>query len=179
MTTQGGAGLQAAWHRSEDHTAMGQHTLSYSLQLDLPRETVFAFFAEAGNLERTTPPELRFTILTSLPIDMRLGTLIDYRLNLFGIPFRWKTRITVWSPPDEFVDEQVKGPYAQWAHRHTFRDGPPGATVIHDMVRFSLPLSPLGEIAYPAVLLQLRRIFGYRKEAVRSILMKDREGERG
>jgi ligand-binding SRPBCC domain-containing protein len=150
---------------------MPEHTLHYTLSLPLPRERVFEFFADASNLERITPPELQFSILTPLPIVMSQDTLIDYRLKLFGFPFTWKTRITAWSPPDYFIDEQLAGPYRQWIHRHTFTDGPDGSTVIDDEVRFRLPIAPIGEAAYPIVMKQLERIFYYRQEAVRTLFI--------
>lgn len=142
-----------------------EHTLDTALTLPLPVEEVFAFFAQARNLERITPPELRFQILTGGPIEMAVGTLIHYRLHLMGLPFSWTTRIAEWNPPASFVDEQLKGPYAKWVHTHTFEKTAAG-TRIHDHVRYRLPLSPFGDLAYPLVRRQLGRIFDYRQKAV-------------
>jgi ligand-binding SRPBCC domain-containing protein len=149
---------------------MLEHTLHYTLSLNLPREEVFAFFSDAANLERITPPELQFSIITPLPIEMAEGALIDYRLKLFGFSFNWKTKITAWSPSDYFVDEQLAGPYRQWIHRHTFSDGPDGSTIIDDEVRYRLPAAPMGEAVYPMVRKQLERIFACRQEKVKEIL---------
>jgi len=148
------------------------HKLHYSLHLPLPRGQVFGFFSDAGNLERLTPPELEFVILSPLPIDMKKGAEIKYRLQLFGVSFNWTSVITEWCPPDFFVDEQLEGPYRSWVHRHSFSDGADGATVIEDDVIFSLPAAPLGELAFPLVRAQLERIFTYRQERVRAIFME-------
>ena len=151
------------------------HRLSTSTFLPLPREEVFAFFADAENLERITPPELAFEIVTPRPIDIEAGTLIDYRLGLFGVRFGWRTEIEVWEPPYRFVDQQISGPYRLWHHTHTFVEvaGPDGesGTQMDDLVRYQLPLSPLGDVGYPLIRLQLARIFGYRQRAIREILL--------
>ena len=62
----------------------GFYTVETCLFLPRPLEVVFPFFADAGNLETLTPPWLRFEILTPLPIAMRAGTVIEYRLHLHG-----------------------------------------------------------------------------------------------
>ena len=146
------------------------HVLRTCMRLPLPRDDVFVFFSDAANLEIITPPELRFRILTPLPVPMREGTLIDYRLRMFGVPLRWKSRILRWQPPTGFVDGQVSGPYRLWEHSHSFHDEG-NETVIEDVVRYGLPIWPLGEIAHPMVRLQLGRIFRFRQSAVRKSLL--------
>ncbi|CAN5396486.1 SRPBCC family protein [soil metagenome] len=149
---------------------MAEHILTREITLDIPREEAFAFFADAGNLERITPPELQFHIVTPQPIDIRQGTLIDYKLRMRGLPVKWRTEISVWDPPFEFVDQQLTGPYSQWIHRHTFTVLGPSKTLIEDQVRYRLPLEPLGDIAHFFVLSELNYIFDYRQKAVSEIL---------
>lgn len=148
---------------------MAEHILERKQIIRRPRAEVFEFFADAGNLERITPPELNFRILTPQPIDVRKGALIDYQLKLRGIPITWKTEITEWNPPHDFVDTALKSPYKQWIHLHTFEDGGAGETVMRDQVRYRLPLEPLGDIAHFYVKKELAYIFDYRYKVIEEI----------
>ncbi len=142
-------------------------TLTSRIELPVDRETVFAFFAEAENLARITPPEMHFLIRTPLPVTMRAGALIDYTIRLWGVPLRWRTRIAKWNPPCEFVDEQLRGPYATWVHTHRFVESP-GGTVVEDEVTYELPFGWLGRLVAPIVRRQLDRIFAFRSARVAS-----------
>ena len=152
------------------------HHLRSEQWIDKPRDEVFAFFSNATNLERITPKELRFRILSDQPIEMKVGALIDYQLHLAGIPFKWRTEITGWNPPHDFEDTQLKGPYAKWVHRHRFEDHG-NRTRIVDEVEYGLPLSPLGDLAYPLIKLQLGRIFAHRKKVIAELFDLENDPE--
>lgn len=146
-----------------------RRTLLRSTWLALPVDEVFPFFADAGNLGRITPPELRFRILTPMPVAMQAGALIDYRLSLFAVPFRWRTEIAVWEPPHRFVDRQLGGPYREWLHTHTFT-AENGGTRMEDRVEYVLPFGRLGLLALPLVRRQLERIFDHREATILALL---------
>jgi ligand-binding SRPBCC domain-containing protein len=127
------------------------------------REELFPFFADAGNLEAITPPQLHFRILTPQPIAMATGTLIDYRLRLHGAPIRWRTRIAAWEPPHRFVDEQIRGPYRLWHHEHTFEERD-GQTVMTDSVDYR---SIGGRLVHRLFIARdLESIFAYRMKVL-------------
>jgi ligand-binding SRPBCC domain-containing protein len=142
------------------------HRLERAQRLPGTPEEVFAFFSDALNLERITPPWLGFEVLTPGPMRMREGTLLEYRLRLHGVPVRWLTRIETWDPPHRFVDAQLRGPYRLWHHTHTFAPDGDG-TLMRDTVRYALPLGPLGALAHATfVRRDLARIFDFRRDTV-------------
>lgn len=146
------------------------HILERSQVVPLPRAEVFSFFADPRNLEVITPSFLRFSILPPVPGWLDVDSRIDYQLSLFGVPFRWRTRIAAWKPGFRFVDVQERGPYALWHHTHTFEDEG-GATRVSDRVEYRLPLGPLGDVAHPILVRRtLARIFDHRQDRVAALL---------
>ncbi|HQZ81985.1 MAG TPA: SRPBCC family protein [Pyrinomonadaceae bacterium] len=150
---------------------MAEHIFTDTLEIDRPLDEVFEFFADARNLEKITPNELGFNILSPIE-ELREGSLIDYSLRLYGFPIKWRTEITKWDPPNTFVDTQLSGPYSQWIHTHKFTEIDPERTLIEDAVRYRLPLEPLGDLAHFLVRQQICRIFAFRKKTVAEILEK-------
>ncbi len=131
-----------------------------------PLDEVFEFFCNAENLEILTPDFLEFRILTPGPITMHAGAHIRYKLKLRGIPIRWKTEILVWQPPRTFVDVQLSGPYRVWHHTHRFEEVD-GGTKMMDVVRYALPLGPIGRIAHAlSVKRDVETIFNYRYQKI-------------
>jgi len=150
------------------------HTLIREQLLDRPPADVFPFFADAHNLEAITPPLLGFRIVGPGPPTMAVGTLIQYRLRMRGLSVDWLTRIEEWQPGVSFVDTQLVGPYRLWHHTHTFEERS-GGTLMRDVVRYALPLWPVGELAGPLVRRDLTMIFDFRRQAVARALERDTE----
>jgi ligand-binding SRPBCC domain-containing protein len=147
------------------------YTLERKQQIGRGRDEVFAFFSDAFNLERITPRFLRFRILTKRPVRVEAGTLLDYRLSLFGVGFYWQTRIEEWQPEDYFSDVQVKGPYALWRHTHSFEALDDRRTLMRDRVEYAIPYGVFGSLAHRLfVRRSLERIFDYRAEMTARLL---------
>ena len=151
---------------------MKPHFFQSETKLYRPLEEVFEFFSSAENLNQVTPPDLSFSFLTPRPIKMHVGTLIDYRIKLMGIPFFWRTLISDWEPPYRFVDQQIQGPYVYWHHEHVFEDK--GEYVLMtDRVHYLSPgwiFEPLIDKLF--VSKQLEGVWAYRAERFKELFGK-------
>ena len=148
-------------------TYMKTFTLSTELQIEKPIDEVFSYFSDAHNLVEITPPKMKLVVLTPHPIEMQIGTLIDYRVKLKGIPIRWQSEITEWDPPHKFVDEQRKGPYRAWIHTHIFDEVDQG-TIVRDRVEYAVLGGQIVDKLFVGP--DLQRIFEYRSKRLREIL---------
>lgn len=145
------------------------HTLRQEQWIPRPIEEVFAFFADARNLEEITPPWLGFRILAISSAAVSAGTEIRYRLRVHGMPIFWRTEIRKWQSPHRFVDVQASGPYKLWHHTHRF-EAHEGKTRMLDIVRYRLPFGFVGRIIHALkVRGDVRQIFDYRRQRIQEL----------
>lgn len=144
----------------------------------VPPAELFPFFADVANLEVITPPFLHFRVMTPTPLEIREGTILDYRLRLHGVPLRWRTLIRAWEPPFRFVDEQIRGPYRRWIHEHRFEPTDRGTRMV-DTIDYASPGGRLVERLF--VDGDVERIFDFRASVLaRRFGSVDRpDGDRG
>jgi hypothetical protein len=83
-----------------------------------------------------------------------------------NFPVRWRTRIIDWSPPTQFIDLQIRGPYTLWHHQHRFEHVTEGTHCL-DRVIYQLPLRLIGSLTHALVVKrQLLEIFRYRRKVI-------------
>jgi uncharacterized protein len=153
----------------EDICVREDHELLMEQWVPRPINEIFAFFGDVKNLELLTPPHLRFKVLSSSTDSLQAGTLIDYKLQLHGIPFRWQSLIGEWNPVTHFSDTQMRGPYKKWHHTHTFIEQE-GGTLIRDHALYRIPFGVPGDtVAYFFVKKDLEKIFSHRFAKVREL----------
>ncbi|MFM2117721.1 MAG: hypothetical protein RL316_911 [Bacteroidota bacterium] len=151
---------------------------TYSFQtiqrIPISLEQAWDFFSNPANLQRITPGEMGFEIVSTFHgTTMYPGQLIEYTVKpLLGIPLYWMTEITHVQDMQYFIDEQRFGPYSLWHHQHHFK-AIEGGVEMTDIVHYRIPLGPLGDFANTLfVRTKLKRIFDFRCEAVENLFGK-------
>ena len=129
--------------------------------------TCWDFFSSPNNLNKITPKEMGFDVLTEGVENMYEGLMIEYKVRpVLNIPLRWITEITHVKYQQYFVDEQRKGPYKIWHHEHHFKEVQ-GGVEMTDIVSYELPFGILGKMVHPLVVKKkLDQIFAYRFKVV-------------
>lgn len=89
---------------------------------------------------------------------MSKGCLIDYLIYFMEIPVHWRSIITDYDPPYMFIDQQIKGPYTLWHHKHTFREIKNGVE-IRDRVVYSIPVGWMGRLLHKYWIKKIWKIF--------------------
>jgi len=144
------------------------YTLHREQYMPITVEEAWDFFSHPLNLDKITPPDVKFETITTLPDNyITNGQRIHYKLRpLLNIPMRWETEIREVNMPYKFMDKQMKGPYAFWEHTHILERAP-GGTKMTDTVRYALPMGILGQMMHSIMIKQqLNNIFDFRKKTL-------------
>ncbi len=144
------------------------HNFEHSTDLPVSATEAYAWHARPGALERLTPPWEPVRVLE------RTGGLGDGRVVL-EIPVgplrqRWVARHRDAIPGEQFVDEQVEGPFARWVHTHRFTALGADRCRYTDHIDYELPLGAAGELGASFVERKLERLFRYRHATVQADL---------
>jgi len=145
----------------------------YQQFLPITLEEAWDFFSTPKNLNRITPEEMRFNILSGGDGPMYQGMVIQYTVTpLLGIPMPWVTEITHVSDRKYFVDEQRFGPYSLWHHLHRFEEAD-GGVMMTDILHYRIPLGPVGKLMGKLFIdNKVNGIFEYRTKVLEQLFPK-------
>jgi len=157
-------------------------------------ELVFAFFANPTNLPHLMPRNLETRIedariqpppprpTASDPSrrfnSVAAGVGSEILISFFPIPWvprriGWMARITEFVWNSHFCDEQVRGPFAHFRHRHCIqaevREGVEG-TLVTDEIEFALPYGLIGRVGEALIRRNLSKSFAHRQKRLPEIL---------
>jgi ligand-binding SRPBCC domain-containing protein len=129
------------------------------------------FIKTPKNLDRITPAELEFEIVSDVPDNMFNGLIVEY---IITIPFfgrrKWVAEMKHIREPFSFVDDQRVGPYRFWYHYHELIEVEKGIRFI-DRVYYEVPYGVFGKLAHFFIIKKtLKRIFDYRAEKFKELL---------
>ena len=134
-------------------------TFLKSVIVQAPIETVFGFHEREDALRLLSPafPPVRVLKRTG---GIEPGSRVDLKIGLFY----WSALHTAYEKNVFFEDQQVRGPFVKWIHRHEFE--PFGvATRLTDRIEFSLPGGAwINQLFGWAVQLGLRQMFRERHQ---------------
>lgn len=137
--------------------------------MPFPREEAFAWHERDGAFGRLTPP------FEPVELESHVGGITDgarvvIKIKNGPVTLRWHALHSGYTPPELFVDDQEKGPFASWHHEHRFLDAP-GGFEMHDHVEYRLPFHGIASVvAGGFVRAKLDRMFTYRHETLASDL---------
>jgi ligand-binding SRPBCC domain-containing protein len=140
------------------------HCLIRSQFLPIPQDVAWAFFSNPSNLPLLTPPWVHFKDESyEQARQIYPGMVLLHKIQPYGlIPSSWVSIITHAQAPDYFIDEQQKGPFSFWHHKHTI-DPVEGGVEVRDTIHYALPFGLFGEVGNFFVRTQMERVFDYRE----------------
>jgi ligand-binding SRPBCC domain-containing protein len=159
-----------------------------------PVELVFAFLANPSNLPHVMPPaqkvrieDIRMQAPPARPVSadpsrrfrsVAAGTGSEILISFCPVrwlPQRvsWMARIVDFDWNRHFVDEQIRGPFRQFRHRHEvsaeIRQGVEG-TIVKDAIEYEPPAGVAGWLLKAAIRSRFEETFAYRQKRLPEIL---------
>ena len=98
------------------------------------------------------------------------GESVTWRGRHFGILLEHESRIVKYERPRYFQDVMVRGAFRSFVHDHYFEAHQDNTTRMRDVLRFTAPLGPLGQVTEIFVLRQyLTRFLVARNQTIRRV----------
>lgn len=134
----------------------------------LAHSPAFAFdwHERPGAFVRLAPPWQKIRVLEQHG-GIRDGGRVVFQLRKAGLWLTWEALHSGYDPPRQFVDEQVRGPFAHWRHVHRFHPdrAETGRCELIEQVDYELPGRRVGHaLLGRTVRRDLERVFVWRHQ---------------
>lgn len=130
----------------------------------------YGWHARPGAFERLVPPWQRIEVVSRIGgIDE--GGRVVFDLRAGPLKRRWVAAHRDAVPGEQFVDEQLEGPFDSWVHTHRFVPLADESSRLVDEIVYRLPLGRLGDALGGGIARrELERLFRFRHRRTREDL---------
>jgi len=143
-----------------------------------PVETVFQWHKRTGALQRLTPPWENVTV-TRQSDDLREGSMTSFRMKIGPFMVNWEAFHEEYIENRQFVDRQIRGPFALWKHTHRFIPEDEGSSWLEDTIEYRLPFRFISDLlAGKKVMKKIEIMFDYRHSILAADLALPAGGEK-
>jgi len=140
-----------------------------------PLADVAEFHSQSASMGAITPPPIIVRVHAA-PATLGEGDRMEFTMWLGPLPVRWLAQIEQVTPTS-FVDRQLRGPFAAWAHKHTFEPIDAERTAVLDEVNATLHTNWFWKLVGVGMWLGLPILFAYRGWKTRRVLEQSRRHE--
>ncbi|MBJ09623.1 MAG: TIGR01777 family protein [Euryarchaeota archaeon] len=145
-------------------------TYKSELEVPVPVDQLFSWHENPGAFERLTPP------FEPVKVKKRKGGIdggeVHLQMNLGPIPLPWVARHHDYIKNEQFLDEQVSGPFASWNHAHLFEKINDESSKLTDEIDYKLPFGTIGKTFGGAFAEQkIKQMFAYRRNITKNDLV--------
>lgn len=133
-----------------------------------PLARVAEFHRMPTSMAAITPPPIIVRLHAAPPV-LAEGSEMEFTMWLGPFPLRWLARMENVSPTG-FSDRQLRGPFAEWIHHHTFRVVDDQTTEVRDEINLRLRPHPIWGLVGAGMRLGLPVLFAYRQYKTRRLV---------
>jgi ligand-binding SRPBCC domain-containing protein len=140
----------------------------HSFKVKAGLRSVHQFHATSASMKAITPPPI-IVQLHRAPEHLVDGDEMGFTLWLGPIPVHWLAQMECVTDTG-FMDRQVKGPFKQWEHQHTFIPRSETCTEVLDDIDYQFCSNPILWLIGAGMALGLPALFAYRAWKTKNIL---------
>src|SRR5690606_10299408 len=108
------------------------------IEIPASAEELFAWHERPGAFQRLTPWWEPVEVIEH-PVGIRNGDKILVRIRPLGpVRLTWELTYRNFVAGRQFVDQQVRGPFAHWRHTHKIEKAGPDSSILEDRIEYAL-----------------------------------------